>query len=791
MIPNRMLAIIGMSLCIPTVLFAKPQTGFESLRASSPSNPGLIRVAVEPETIGDAAKSNGGKRKAAKAKARRAAAAKANEAKANEARANAAKLNAEKFQKALSAAANAQGTITPAPYLPGTATANHGSYDELSRLLTDDKEINRGARSQAAVQPGWWQTMVARPLRPEVTARSLTLEQTIVYALQNSNQIRVFGDLPMIRATSMVEADASFDWSVFLDNRWDDTSDPVGNSLTAGTGISRFRDHHWTASGGARKRTRTGGSVELSQQFGAQWNNSQFFLPNQQGTSRLVLNFTQPIMRGNGKVYNQSLFLLAALDKEIADDEFNRQVQSHLLETTRAYWALYLERAVLLQKLNSYSRAKEIVRRLEKRGKVDAAESQIASAQATLKERLSDLTRARAAVRNAEARLRALVNAEELATFNELELMPIDRPSFEIFEVDMQQSFQETMQARPEIAQAIRQIKSGSIRADMSKHELMPVLNLITETYVAGLEDDNDFATAWRKQFDRGEPGYSIGLQFEVPLQNRAARSRHERRQLELRQLKNKYLTTLETVRLEVEVAVREVKTSQQELLSKEAAMAARGRQLDYLTRRWERLPGEEVSASLMLENLLNAQNQLAGSEYEFLQAQMTYNLSMTNLKRATGTLLQRDSISIQMVTENGLPTYVLQKAVPVYENSFAGNVVIEQPSDDGAWSAPGQFSEQVPGQFVVPLAIPQGGPQMQRQPVQPVLPQPIQQGAKLIHPQPGYGVPLNRRLMNGGPVNGQQSNQAIYPPVFERPAVPPTSAALPQSGFHSLNGNN
>ena len=556
-----------------------------------------------------------------------------------------------------------------------TGPSQHGSYDELTRLLVDDR---LAVEAGSDVQPGWWQPMVSLELRPDATARPLSLEEVIVMTLQHSKQVRVFADLPMIRATSVVEADASFDWSAFLDTRWDDTSDPVGNSLTAGTGISRFRDHRWTGSGGLRKRTRTGGTAELSQQYGAQWNNSQFFIPNQQGTSRLVLNFTQPILRGKGRVYNQSLMVLADLDKRIADDEFNRQLQSHLLETTRAYWALYLERGVLLQKLNSYSRAVVIVRRLEKRARVDATESQIASAQATLKTRLSDLTRARAAVRNSEARLRALVNAPELSSFEQLELMPTDRPSFDVVPVDLQQSFQESMHARPEIVQAIRQVKAGGIRVSMAKHELMPLLNLITETYVAGLEDDNDFATAWRKQFDRGEPGYSIGLQFEVPINNRAARARHERRALEVRQLQNKYLTTLETVRLEVEVAVREVETSQQELLSKQAAMSARGRQLDYLTRRWERLPGEEVSASLMLENLLNAQDQLASAEYEFLQAQMTYNLSLTNLKRATGTLLQRDMISIHTVHQNGLPTYILHKAMPVYDHPVQGEAVIE-----------------------------------------------------------------------------------------------------------------
>jgi len=158
----------------------------------------------------------------------------------------------------------------------------------------------------------------------------------------------------------------------------------------------------------------------------------------------------------------------------------------------------------------------------------------------------------------------------------------------------------------------------------MSKHELQPVLNLITESYVAGLAAQQQVGAAWGDQFDQGRPGYSIGLEFEVPLHNRAAKVRHTRRLHELRQMQNQYSTTLETIRVEVEAAVREVGTSQQELFSKQQAILARQDQLEYLTERWALLPGEDYSASLMLENLLQAQDQLSVAETDYLQSQMT-----------------------------------------------------------------------------------------------------------------------------------------------------------------------
>jgi hypothetical protein len=90
--------------------------------------------------------------------------------------------------------------------------------------------------------------------------------------------------------------------------------------------------------------------------------------------------------------------------------------------------------------------------------------------------------------------------------------------------------------------------------------------------------------------------------------------------------------------------------------------MLARKEQTEYISERWLRLPGEGVSASLALDNLLIAQDQLAAAEYDYLQSQMTYNLSLTNLKRATGTLLQHESVEIGRACIECLPTHVLDK---------------------------------------------------------------------------------------------------------------------------------
>ncbi len=534
-----------------------------------------------------------------------------------------------------------------------------------------------GGDNETGTNSAWWETQTSINLDPNRQPLNLMLEDVLFRTLQHSKQVKVFSELPLIRETAVTEAQAAFDWTAFAESKWEDLSDPVGNSLTAGPGVNRFNDHNFTFGGGVRRRTMTGGQFEIAQRFGLRDNNSEFFTPNDQGSSRLVLNFTQPLLRGRGKTYNRSLICLASIDQTAADWELKRQLQDHLLEVTRAYWALYFERASLLQLNQSYLRATQTVSTLENRRGLDLAEVMLKSAMASANNREADLIRARAAVKNAEARLQALVNDPEMASFDQIEVIPMARPSNDYVQtVDMHASIQQAFTHRPEIIQELSRIKAASIRRNMSKQELLPVLNLVTEAYAAGLDSNRDIAGAFGNQFSEGDPGYSIGLQYEVPIHNRAARARYTRRRLELRQLQNQYATMLETVRLEVQVAVREQQTAYNEMHAKLRALNAQTAQLAAMERRFKLLPGESDTASTALINLLDSQERVQKAESEYVQAQVTYSLSQMNLKRALGTLLQEEAISVSRGCENALPTNFYNKSMPQTEYISPGPIM-------------------------------------------------------------------------------------------------------------------
>ena len=501
----------------------------------------------------------------------------------------------------------------------------------------------------------WWEPTVAAPTREDAQPVAVTVDALIVSALRNSAQIKVFSDLPLIRETAITEADAAFDWIGFMESRWDDLNEPVGSTLTTG-GPTRFKDRQFSYAAGARRRNVWGGEFEVSQRIGYQDNNSVFFVPNDQGTARLTASYTQPLLRGAGRVYNTSLTVLASIDTQIARDEFSRQLQSHLLEVTRAYWSLYLERGSLCQKQRLLSRAEDILQKLEERRELDSVASQVVRARSAVTARRAEIMRAEMAVRNAESRIRALTNDPLWGSDNVTELVPGDAPFRSELPVDLGSSIATAMQYRPEIGQALKQVKAACIRMDMAKNEILPALNLVLETYVSGLRGDSRIGEALESQFTEGAPSYSAGLQYEMPIWNRAAKARLQRRRLEVRQLQNQFQTTAQTLKLEVAVAVRELMTSFRELDARAQAMEAADGEVEYITQRWQALGAADRSASLMLEDLLNAQSRLANAEFEYLNSSVTYNLALMNYKKAVGTLLQEEQILMNRNCDCNLP---------------------------------------------------------------------------------------------------------------------------------------
>lgn len=508
----------------------------------------------------------------------------------------------------------------------------------------------------------WWKAAVMQPLDGTRPTESVDANLLVYRALQSSPRIQAVSQDPLIRELQIVEADADFDPVNFVRSQFEDRVDPVGNQLTVGTGESFLKDNIWSADIGFRKRARTGANWELNQRLGFQNSNSTFFEPQDQGTATLALNVTQPLLRGRGRYVNESQILIAQATNGAAWQTFHAELQDELLGVVSAYWDLYLRRSIFLQKQRNVARGQKILSRLEGRAGLDSLPSQIARARSSVQTRRTELANALRDVRNAETEVRRRIADNSWMSGGGSELIPAELPSQLTFQLPLEQVVYSAMQHRPEVNEAMNRVRIASIQRDVSANELLPELSLLMGTYVSALRGDTGILNAFQDQFGQVKPGYSVGVNFELPYGNRAARSRLAQRQLQVKKIRAEVDEVMQTVIAESQIALRRVESASETLVAAIEAIKAAHADRNQFERRWESFAlvegdlADGQNPTNVLDQLLDSQDRLASAELVFVQAERELKVAEVALQRAMGTLLMAQNVGTARGFEGDTP---------------------------------------------------------------------------------------------------------------------------------------
>ncbi len=540
----------------------------------------------------------------------------------------------------------------------------YSRYEDVISLLVDSDEAAYAAFKRRAKTVSlavlseytpWWTEKVTEPL----TALAHNSDETVVSlfrrTVRHSSQIRVFSDLPLIRKTSIQEADGAFDFRIYAGGKYSDIDEFSGNDLQTG-GPLRYKEKEASVNYGIKKRFSTGGEIDLGQEIGSFDTNSVYLNPVDQAKTRTNLTFTQPLLKGVGPDYNLSTIKLAETDHKSAEAELVRQLESHLLEVARSYWGLFFERSILIQKTKLAEATEDAYKNLQKRIDMDAQPGIVARTKSLVTSRWLDVDRAEFAVYNAQSRLLALIEDNELISREGLEIVTFQAPVNYPFVLSLDKIYKQSLHNRKEIEAGILQLHSAAIHLGRAENELMPDLDLFAKTYLDGLQGDYAYGDAYNQQFDEGRPSYSVGLRFEYPLGNNAADARLSRRRIEIRQMLNQLDLTVRNVFLEVSVSYRDVIKNVNEVASRYEILHSSSEEIKDLRESIDYQLSTDASYGDLLYRLLDASERLADAEEKFSLAQLTFNLSLFNLRKATGTLITSQDISTETIEEDGLP---------------------------------------------------------------------------------------------------------------------------------------
>ncbi len=464
----------------------------------------------------------------------------------------------------------------------------------------------------------------------------LSLDEAVRLAVSNSLDIRVVSFEPAISREQMVQAAAVFDWVVFA-------------------GASHTRTDHHTATAfphyqarsvpievGVRKMTVTGGTAQLAWDLTRNSDNSAMTVLNPNYESMLSLQLTQPLLRGGWPDYNLSALKIAQIGEKVSKSQFRQTVEQIVSDVQATYWTLVQARRELEIQNALLAKTIETRDRVSARVKVDASKVEIKQTEAAVETRRSILYRARQNIFDTQDRLARLLSVARMNPLRRYAIVPTTKPVTSKVNIDPTDQLVNALRHSPLMEQARLAISVADVQVRVAKNETLPTLNLMASVGGQGIDRVGGRAGGESLTFDYLD--HSVGLMFEYPLGNRAAKAMLRQRQFEQLQSMTEMQNTADQVAVNVRVVIRHIGTAFQEMQARKAATAASAAQLQALEDT-ERIRGRLTPEFLNLK--LQSQATLALAEQAEMQAIIDFNTALLRLAQITGTSLQQKNIKL------------------------------------------------------------------------------------------------------------------------------------------------
>jgi len=396
--------------------------------------------------------------------------------------------------------------------------------------------------------------------------------------------------------------------------------------------------------------------------------NAPFSVLSPQLNSNFQFKLTQHLLQGFGFAPNTRFIRIAKNNRELSDVAFRLQIITTVDQIENMYWDLVYAYENLRVKQESLTFSEKTLSDTKKQVEIGSlapieavrAQSTVAADQQALTVAKTNLQLQQLIMKNALSRTlrdQVLANADVIPT-----------STMEVPETEQVQPIEElvsqALQHRAELVESRIQLNSQEMSNKALRSALLPTLDAYAyyggyglggsqnPTNLCGNPDNPGFgcsptpvqsvsyAGTLNQLVNSTAPDKGIGLQLNIPLRNRAAQSVQVRGELEFRQAQMALQQTENRVNIEVRQAQFAVEQNRASVASAKAAVDYARQSLDAEQKKYQF--GTSTTTAV-----LQTRSALANSESTLMSAMAAYEKSRVEMERATGSLLDRNGISI------------------------------------------------------------------------------------------------------------------------------------------------
>ncbi len=491
--------------------------------------------------------------------------------------------------------------------------------------------------------------------------RPLTLEEAVLGALEKNEGILIEKESLASAQAAAAGAKGAYDPLLSLRGDYQRAIVPV-NSAFSGAPAGEASPTAEAAGGAASlsQYVPTGGSVTLTAAASRETSNNAFVLLAPAYDTQIGIEARQPLLRDRATDTARTAIRVAALDRRRAAASLKGEINETLARVEQAYWTLVAARRDVAVQEEAVRLATEQLEETRIRVEKGAApQNEIAQPRAELERRRGELFASHEAVSRAEIALKLLILADGDPAWSE-SLAPSDDPDVKVEAVDVGEAMERALASRPELEASQAALERRSAESALARDAVRPALDLVASYTRYGLSGAANPAAAvvpglptgipdgmggeWGRSFGEwGEDRFHdarVGLEFRIPLGNRAAKGDAAVARSNERQAGADLSRARKEVRAEVLDAAAALETAGERIEATRSAREAAEVQLSSEIDRY----AAGLSTNFLV---LTRQNDLSRARLDEIAALTDYRKARSEMGRATGTLLTDRRIEI------------------------------------------------------------------------------------------------------------------------------------------------
>lgn len=501
----------------------------------------------------------------------------------------------------------------------------------------------------------------------EGPALQLTLDDAVKLALERNLDLKVQRLNPELQDIAFASARAFYSPTVGSTfNRTNQVGTP-SNQLQLSSGGRGVTQEQFVYNGSVTQNVPWGGgllSATLNNNRSQSDSNNTLFNP--QYNANWSFNYTQPLLRDYKIDAQRRTLKVTAVQRDISDVQLRAAVTNMVSNVKNAYWDYVFATLAVQVAQQSLELADKLVIDNQTRVEIGTmAPIDVVQAQAEQATRRQGLVTAQNTRRTAELTLKRLIVSGTEDPSWKATLDPVDRPDFQMEQVDLETAIRRALSERTDIAIAKKNIENNLTTLGFLRNQAMPIVDATLNYGVAGIggtqlvrsntgvlgssftEIPGGITDAFSSLFANRYPRWTVGLNVTYPIGTSTQDAAVARARVQLSQVE------AQIKQIELQVAT-EITNAAINLRNTSEAVQASQAARELSTRRLEAEQSKfEVGMSTNYQ-VVQAQRDLNDVRNSELRAVLNYQKARVEFERLQQTTLQNTNITVVGVGGGG-----------------------------------------------------------------------------------------------------------------------------------------